>query len=32
MIPYTLNIRSIIYTMLYTRLDVFYALSITSEY
>ncbi|XP_040945796.1 secreted RxLR effector protein 161-like [Gossypium hirsutum] len=31
-IPYTLAIGSIIYVMLYTRLDVSYALSITSQY
>jgi hypothetical protein len=31
-IPYTTNIRSIIYVMLCTRLDVSYTLSITSRY
>jgi hypothetical protein len=32
MIPYTLDIRSIMYVMLYTRPVVSYALSITSKY
>jgi hypothetical protein len=32
MIPYTLDIRSITYAMLYTKPAVSYALSITSKY
>ena len=31
-VPYALAVRSLMYTMLYTRLDIFYAIEIVSRY